>query len=53
LEEEIDFIRSVTTPIVEKHYPSKANHEKISLYDLITFVVSILSFNIYQMMRGA
>jgi len=39
LEEEINFIRSVITPIVEKHYPSKANHEKMSLYDLITFGV--------------
>jgi hypothetical protein len=37
LEEEINFIRSVITPIVEKHYSSKANHEKMSLYDLITF----------------
>lgn len=37
LEEEINFIRSVITPIVEKHYPLKANHQKMSLYDLITF----------------
>jgi len=35
--EEINFIRSVITLIVEKHYSSKANHEKMSLYDLITF----------------
>ena len=37
--EEIDFIRSVVSPVVEKHYPSKANHEKMSLYDLIAFGV--------------
>jgi len=39
LEEEINFIRSAIIPIVEKHHPSKANHEKMSLYDLITFGV--------------
>jgi hypothetical protein len=24
---------------VERHYPSKANHEKMSLHDLIVFAV--------------
>jgi coproporphyrinogen III oxidase-like Fe-S oxidoreductase len=36
---EVNFIRSVVSPVVEKHYPSKANHEKMSLYDLIAFGV--------------
>jgi hypothetical protein len=30
----VDFIRSAVSPIMEKHYPSRANHEEISLYDL-------------------
>jgi hypothetical protein len=37
--EEVNFIRSVVSPVVEKHYPSRANHEKMSLYDLIAFGV--------------
>lgn len=39
MREEVDFIRSVISPVVERHYPSKANHEKMSLYDLIAFAV--------------
>lgn len=39
MREEVDFIRSVIFPVVERHYPSKANHEKMSLYDLIAFSV--------------
>jgi coproporphyrinogen III oxidase-like Fe-S oxidoreductase len=39
LQGEIDFIKSVIYPVVEEHYPSKANHEKMSLYDLIAFGV--------------
>lgn len=37
--EEAAFIRSVVSPVVEKHYPSKANHGKMSLFDLIAFGV--------------
>jgi hypothetical protein len=37
LRDEINSIKSIISPIVEEHYPSKANHEKMSLYDLITF----------------
>jgi len=37
--EEADFVRAVVSPVVEKHYPSKANHEKMSLFDLIAFSV--------------
>ena len=37
--EEVDFIRSVISPVVKERYPSKANHEKMSLYDLIAFAV--------------
>jgi hypothetical protein len=29
----------VISPVVEKCYPSKANHERMSLYDLIAFAV--------------
>lgn len=39
MREEVDFIRSVISPVVESHYPSKANHEKMSLYDLVAFAV--------------
>ncbi|MGQ9680758.1 MAG: hypothetical protein ACUVV4_08360 [Candidatus Bathyarchaeia archaeon] len=37
--EEVGFIRSVISPVVDRHYPSKANHEKMSLYDLVAFAV--------------
>jgi hypothetical protein len=37
--EEVDFIRSVVLPVVKERCPSKANHEKMSLYDLIAFGV--------------
>jgi hypothetical protein len=30
----VDFIRSAVSPVMEEHYPSRANHEEISLYDL-------------------
>ena len=34
--EEINAIRELIKPIVDEYYPSKANREVISLYDLIT-----------------
>jgi len=34
--EEINAIRELIKPIVDEYYPSKANRETISLYDLIT-----------------
>jgi len=37
--DEIVFIGSVVSPVVEEHYPSKANRERMSLYDLIAFAV--------------
>jgi ABC-type antimicrobial peptide transport system permease subunit len=40
LPKEINFIRSIITSIIEKHYLSKANHEKISLHNLITFSIT-------------
>jgi hypothetical protein len=36
---QIKFIRRLILPIVQKHYPSKANREKMKLYDLITFAI--------------
>jgi len=37
--EEVGFIGSVVSPVVEERYPSKANREVMSLYDLIAFAV--------------
>ena len=34
--EEINTIKELIKPIVDEYYPSKANREVISLYDLIT-----------------
>jgi len=34
--EEINAIRGLIKPIVDEYYPSKANRDVISLYDLIT-----------------
>ncbi|MBW9222235.1 hypothetical protein KKP97_04210 [Methanothermococcus sp. SCGC AD-155-C09] len=43
---EIDRIRELIKPIVDEHYPSKANKEVMSLYDLITFgILAHLHFN--------
>ena len=43
---EIDRIRELIKPIVDEHYPSKANKEVMSLYDLITFgILDHLHFN--------
>jgi len=39
LREETEFIKSVIRPAVGRCYPSKANHENMSLYDLIAFAV--------------
>jgi hypothetical protein len=39
LRAEAEFIKSVISSAVERHYPSKANHEKMSLHDLIVFAV--------------
>ncbi len=39
LREEAEFIKTAISPAVEKHYPSKANHEKMSLHDLVAFAV--------------
>ena len=36
---EVEFIRRVIHPAVERLYPSKANRERMSLYDLIAFAV--------------
>ncbi len=35
----VAIVRRVVSPIVAEHYPSKANNEKMSLYDLIVFGV--------------
>ncbi len=44
--EEINTIRELIKPIVDEYYPSKANREVISLYDLITVgVLAHLHFN--------
>jgi len=37
--EEASFVRSVVSPVVEGHYPSRANREVMSLYDLVAFAV--------------
>jgi hypothetical protein len=37
--EEVGFIGSVVSPAVEERYPSKANREVMSLYDLMAFAV--------------
>ena len=43
---EIDRIRELIRPIVDEHYPSKANREIISLHDLIIFgILAHLHFN--------
>ena len=43
---EIDRIRDLIKPIVDEHYPSKANREVMSLHDLITFgILAHLYFN--------
>ena len=36
---EAELVRGVIRPHVERHYPSRANHERMSLYDLIAFAV--------------
>jgi hypothetical protein len=44
--EEIERIKTLIKPIVEEYYPSKANREIITLYDLITLgVLAHLHFN--------
>ena len=44
--EEINEIRGLIKPIVDEYYPSKANREVISLYDLITVgILAHLHFN--------
>ena len=43
---EIEMIKTLIKPIVEEYYPSKANREIITLYDLITLgVLAHLHFN--------
>jgi len=45
--EEINAIRELIKPIVDEYYPSKANREVISLYDLITVgILAHLHFNL-------
>jgi len=39
--EEINAIKELIKPIVDEYYPSKANREVISLYDLITWISHI------------
>jgi len=36
---EAELVRGVIRPTVERYYPSRANNEKMSLYDLIAFAV--------------
>lgn len=44
--EEINAIKELIKPIVDEYYPSKANRETISLYDLITVgILAHLHFN--------
>ena len=44
--EEIETIKELIKPIVDEYYPSKANREVMSLYDLITLgVLAHLHFN--------
>ena len=44
--EEINAIKELIKPIVDEYYPSKANREVISLYDLITVgILAHLHFN--------
>ena len=44
--EEIERIKTLIKPIVEEYYPSKANREIITLYDLITLgVLAHIHFN--------
>jgi len=44
--EEIERIKGVIRPIVDEYYPSKANREIITLYDLITLgVLAHIHFN--------
>ena len=44
--EEINKIKSLIKPIVDEYYPSKANRETMSLYDLITFgILAHLCYN--------
>jgi len=43
---EINTIRELIKPIVDEYYPSKANRETITLYDLITVgILAHLHFN--------
>ncbi len=44
--EEINEIRGLIKPIVDEYYPSKANKEVVSMYDLITIrILAHLHFN--------
>ena len=44
--EEINEIREQIKPIVDEYYPSKANREVISMYDLITIgILAHMHFN--------
>lgn len=36
---EAEIIKSLISHIVEEHYPSKSNHEKMTLYELIAFAI--------------
>lgn len=45
-EKEINTIKELIKPAVDRHYPSKANREVISLHDLITLgILAHLHFN--------
>ena len=45
-EKEINTIKELIKPAVDRHYPSKANKEVISLHDLITLgILAHLHFN--------
>jgi len=44
--EEVESIKELIKPIVDEYYPSKANREVMSLYDLITLgILAHLHFN--------
>ena len=36
---EAEFIKSLVSHIIEAYYPSKSNHEKMTLYDVIAFAI--------------
>ncbi|MBS7633917.1 hypothetical protein KEJ34_00210 [Candidatus Bathyarchaeota archaeon] len=37
--EMVSFVKRAISAVVDVHYPSKANHERMSFHDLIAFAV--------------